>query len=112
MQSSLRWIVLMSVMLFVAAVAPAQASGTWSVNASDHVDIIAANVSTDRTYRIAVTSGQGEVEVIVRNQNGDKVTASSRAVEAGDSSDFDLEQGWSIEVKYKTGSSTGTYLRL
>ena len=87
-------------------------SGTWSVSSADRVDIIAASVNSDVTYRVHVDQSQGDVEVVVRNANGDKVHDRCGKVEGGDSRDFDIDQGWSIEVRYASASSTGTYQRL
>jgi hypothetical protein len=50
--------------------------------------------------------------VVVRDASGRKVAASSGSVESGDSRDFDLSQGWSIEVTYDGSAQTGSYQRL
>lgn len=93
-------------------IATAQNEGAWSVSSGDPTDILASSVNGPCTYRVNVNPGTGHVEVIVRNSSGEKVVASSGNVEAGDSRDFDLIQGWSIEVKYAGTDQAGGYSRL
>jgi hypothetical protein len=112
MTNLLRLPLVLLVFILTSAGAIAQQSGSWSVNQGDRSDVIASNVNQNCTYRITVDDAQGEVDVIVRNANGEKVAGSSGSVEGGDSRDFDLQQGWSIEVHYKKASSTGSFQRL
>ena len=88
------------------------APGKWSVNSQDTTDPINSNVGQACTYRVDVDAGSGTVNVIVRDRNGNEVKSKSGPVEAGNSRDFDLDQGFSIEVKYISQSSNGTYERL
>lgn len=111
MTNLLRLPLVLLVFILTSAGAIAQ-QGTWSVNQAAPVTQIATSVNQNCTYQIQVDPNQGDVDVVVRNANGDKVRASSGSVKAGNSRNFDLQQGWSIEVRFVHMDSTGTYQRL
>lgn len=94
------------------ALAGSSGPGRWDVSSADQTDVINSNAGSACTYRVDVDAGGGIVEVIVRDRNGSKVAAKSGQVEPGNSRDFDLDQGFSIEVHYVNHSSSGSYERL